>query len=220
MAIALTPFLAFLSFLPLPTILLHLLTVPELGRLIPSELVNALGTAMDVSVADGLTPEITNKLVEIAKPNSAFAKGQTSVAQKEALKNIFEALMSTDSAKYQSAVSDLIKRYQTADVKPSEQRLVELVKILNEQYPGDIGVLCVFMLNVVELEKGQAAFLGADEPHAYLKGGELAWYLPFLCSHIRHYRVHGHVRQRRPRGPDSQAARCPDSRLNVDLRIR
>ena len=54
----------------------------------------------------------------------------------------------------------------------SEKGLVDLAKMLNEQYPGDIGVLCVFLLNVVELKEGEAAFLGANMPHAYIKGGE------------------------------------------------
>jgi mannose-6-phosphate isomerase len=54
----------------------------------------------------------------------------------------------------------------------SEKGLVDLALMLNEQYPGDIGVLCVFLLNVVELKEGEAAFLGANMPHAYIKGGE------------------------------------------------
>jgi len=46
----------------------------------------------------------------------------------------------------------------------------ELAVRLNEQYPGDVGVFCVYLLNYVALEPGQALFLGANEPHAYLSG--------------------------------------------------
>jgi mannose-6-phosphate isomerase len=41
---------------------------------------------------------------------------------------------------------------------------------LEEQYPGDVGVWCVFFLNVVELVPGQALALDANIPHAYIKG--------------------------------------------------
>jgi len=84
--------------------------------------------------------------------------------------------MSTDEETYKKAVGELVKRYESKDedvkVVDSEKGLVDLALMLNEQYPGDIGVLCVFLLNVVELKEGEAAFLGANMPHAYIKGGE------------------------------------------------
>ena len=81
--------------------------------------------------------------------------------------------MSTKEEIYKKAVGDLVQRYQSKEeVVESEKGLVDLALMLNEQYPGDIGVLCVFLLNVVELKEGEAAFLGANMPHAYIKGGE------------------------------------------------
>ncbi len=41
---------------------------------------------------------------------------------------------------------------------------------LNSFYPNDIGIMCAIMLNVVELQPGQAMYLDAGELHAYLKG--------------------------------------------------
>lgn len=41
---------------------------------------------------------------------------------------------------------------------------------MNEHFPNDVGSLCLFFLNVIELEPGQAIFLPAKEPHAYLSG--------------------------------------------------
>ncbi|CAG8465361.1 7764_t:CDS:2 [Paraglomus brasilianum] len=46
----------------------------------------------------------------------------------------------------------------------------ELIVRLSTQYPGDIGVFAVLILNYVKLNPGQAIFLGANEPHAYLFG--------------------------------------------------
>jgi len=41
---------------------------------------------------------------------------------------------------------------------------------LQEMYPGDRGVLSLFFLNLVHLEPGEAIFIGAGEPHSYLRG--------------------------------------------------
>lgn len=41
---------------------------------------------------------------------------------------------------------------------------------LQKDFPNDIGTLSMFFLNLVQLEPGQAIFLKACEPHAYLAG--------------------------------------------------
>lgn len=46
----------------------------------------------------------------------------------------------------------------------------ELVLQLEKQYPGDIGVLSAFFFNYVKLKPGEALYLAANEPHAYLSG--------------------------------------------------
>ncbi len=48
----------------------------------------------------------------------------------------------------------------------------ELVRRLNSQFPGDIGCFCVFFLNFVQLQPGEALYLAPNEPHAYIWGGE------------------------------------------------
>lgn len=46
----------------------------------------------------------------------------------------------------------------------------ELILRVEKQYPGDIGVIAAFLLNQVKLNPGEALYLGADEPHAYIYG--------------------------------------------------
>ena len=46
----------------------------------------------------------------------------------------------------------------------------QLVLRLEKQYPADVGVIAAFFLNHVKLNPGEALFLGANEPHAYLSG--------------------------------------------------
>lgn len=41
---------------------------------------------------------------------------------------------------------------------------------LHDEYQDDIGCFCPFILNYVTLKPGEAIFLGANEPHAYLSG--------------------------------------------------
>ncbi|KAI9917891.1 hypothetical protein PsorP6_012939 [Peronosclerospora sorghi] len=48
--------------------------------------------------------------------------------------------------------------------------LEKLVLRLDDEYPGDIGCFCPFLLNYITLEPGEAMFLDANEPHAYLSG--------------------------------------------------
>jgi len=161
MAIALTPFRAFLNFLPLPNVLLHLLTVPELAKVVPRSKVEELAASIPVQLN-------VDDVTILAK---APALKKLSAKHKHALKGVFEALMSAPEDVYKAAVGDLVERYKARkDIAPSEEPLIPLVKLLHEQYPNDIGVLCAFLLNVVDCNVGEAIFLGANIPHAYISG--------------------------------------------------
>ena len=45
-----------------------------------------------------------------------------------------------------------------------------MVLSLEKQYPGDVGVLAAYFMNYVKLSPGEALYVGANEPHAYLSG--------------------------------------------------
>jgi mannose-6-phosphate isomerase len=59
------------------------------------------------------------------------------------------------------------ERYSNTD------QTFELVIRLNSEYPGDIGVLSPILLNVVQLNPGEAIHIPAGELHAYLEGAGL-----------------------------------------------
>ncbi|KAJ7066652.1 mannose-6-phosphate isomerase [Mycena amicta] len=144
MALALTEFAALCGFMPLPQIAEYLRSTPELTSLIP--------------------PAITTDFLALASsttPNGA--------AEKAALKNVFSAVMTADTTQVESQLDVLVARYNSRpkDIAPD---IVDLVLRLNSQFPGDIGVFCAFLLNYVHLSPGQAIFLGAGEPHAYIYG--------------------------------------------------
>ncbi|KAK4759668.1 hypothetical protein SAY87_022799 [Trapa incisa] len=56
--------------------------------------------------------------------------------------------------------------YQARELSDKEQ----LVLHLENQYPSDVGVISAFFLNYVKLNPGEALYLAANEPHAYLSG--------------------------------------------------
>lgn len=146
MAIALTPFTALCGFLPLPTIATYLSSTPEFAALIP--------------------PAIAQKFIEISNsPNP------TGPAEKAALKDLFAAVMTAEAALFTTELDKLIQRYTNDGESEAEKGVTELVLTLYTQFPGDIGIFCVFMLNYVKMNPGEAIFLSAGEPHAYISGG-------------------------------------------------
>jgi mannose-6-phosphate isomerase len=174
MAIALTPFRGFCGFLPLPQLLLLLSTIPEMRSLIGEAPLTALAKSVNVELSP-TSSELDEALVKMAKESvKGGSVEEMKPGQKEALKGVFEVLMKASESSVKDALKSLLARYtdSTKYATQAERDLVELVKELNSQFPDDVGVLCCFILNVVELEVGKSVFLKADEPHAYISGGE------------------------------------------------
>jgi len=85
----------------------------------------------------------------------------------DGLKNFFLALMTAPKEAQNEAVKEAVR----AACKPDDSDPVTpLIVKLNEKYPGDIGVLCAAMLNIVHLQPGQALYLPAGELHGYSEG--------------------------------------------------
>ncbi|KAF8798446.1 RmlC-like cupin [Phlegmacium glaucopus] len=142
MALAITSFHGLCGFRPLPEIAYYLNNAPELKALI--------------------LPPIINDFLSIS--GSSNPTGQ---AEKAALKNIFTSF---DDSKRVNCSRSTRSFSQTQATQMDDDDIVQLVLRLNEQFPGDIGLFCPFVLNYVRLDPGQAIFLGAGEPHAYIPG--------------------------------------------------
>lgn len=54
--------------------------------------------------------------------------------------------------------------------KKEDELLTKVFNHCNHYFPNDIGVLSIFFLNIIEMKPGQAIFLAANVPHAYLSG--------------------------------------------------
>ena len=144
MALAITPFQALCGFRPLSEIANILKNTPELQALIP--------------------PSIIDNFLVISASNA------TEQAEKLALKILFAALMTADKSVIHHQLDILVNRYESQVAQDND--IAQLVLKLNEQFPGDVGIFCPFLLNYVRLDPGQAIFLGAGEPHAYISGGK------------------------------------------------
>lgn len=60
-------------------------------------------------------------------------------------------------------------RHRTApQLRPHLRRCCGCVT--SGRYPGDVGVVAPYLLNTIVLKPGDAIFLAANEPHAYLSG--------------------------------------------------
>ncbi|MCS0033912.1 mannose-6-phosphate isomerase, class I [Vibrio parahaemolyticus] len=86
------------------------------------------------------------------------------------LEVFFIGILSLKGEAKEASIQGLIE-YAKAHQQPSiENDLGTLIMELNKSYPGDIGLFAPLMLNVLTLSPGEAMFLDARTPHAYLKG--------------------------------------------------
>lgn len=141
MTIALSEFEALSGFRPLDTIVAHLQAVPELAALV--------------------SEETRQRLV-------AASKSDDSKEQKAGLKQFFSEFIVAPK----DLVCEQIKRFEEriTTMNRTTSELEELCLRLNGQFPEEVGCFCVFLLNYLKLAPGEAIFLAANEPHAYLSG--------------------------------------------------
>ncbi|WP_428796388.1 mannose-6-phosphate isomerase, class I [Vibrio kasasachensis] len=98
---------------------------------------------------------------ELAALLAALVENQTA----QGLSDFFSALLSLDGESKDNALTALM-----AYANRSQDPLMALIVELETQYPGDIGLFVPLTLNIITLEPGQAMFLDAETPHAYIKG--------------------------------------------------
>lgn len=113
-------------------------------------------------------PEMLAGLAELncpalQQPLEAFG----SQPDTEGLRVFFAHIMNLSKAKQTLLIEEVIR---ASGLLERESVEVAWMRKLNNHYPGDIGVLCAFLLNVIRLEPGEAMFLPDGQLHAYLQG--------------------------------------------------
>ncbi|RKP15413.1 mannose-6-phosphate isomerase, partial [Piptocephalis cylindrospora] len=140
MTIALTPFRALCGFRPLVEVVDAAKKYSELAQILGPEHLRSLEEA---SVSQD---------AEVTRP---------------ALQAAFSRVMRADPAQVADLLEVLIERLAA---QSESSNLDRLLLLLAEQYPGDIGSFAAIFLNDIVLMPGDALFLAANEPHAYIAG--------------------------------------------------
>ncbi|XP_047311267.1 mannose-6-phosphate isomerase 2-like [Impatiens glandulifera] len=89
---------------------------------------------------------------------------------KSVLRSVFTQIMSASDSVVSKALSAIRSRLHESSKEGKLTEKEKLVLKLEKQYPYDVGVIAAFLFNHVKLKPGQALYLGASEPHAYLSG--------------------------------------------------
>ncbi|KAI0233694.1 Mannose-6-phosphate isomerase [Lamellibrachia satsuma] len=144
-AIALTSFDALCGFRPYNEIAEFLTYIPELETVVGrenSEAFKAVASEVPVSMT----------------------------ALADALQRCFTALMTCDVTALHVQLKNLMQRANKENPYQSGRLQSDLLVKLHSQFPGDVGCFVIYFLNRITLQPGEAIFLEAGLPHAYLYG--------------------------------------------------
>ena len=112
-------------------------------------------------------PAILALFDAMALPALAELTAALRQSQDEAgLQHFFHQMLILDGARKEEALTGLLA-YAAAR---QDDETFALITSLAAQYPGDVGLFSPLLLNVVTLKPGQAMFLDACTPHAYVRG--------------------------------------------------
>lgn len=145
LAIALTPFVGLCGFRPITEIADYFQRIEELR--------NVVG------------PQLCVKLMT----NSRSLTPQTHC---EAMRATFSGLIEKEKETVKIELEKLVKKVQAMKKKGEDisPYVGDILLKLHEEFPGDAGAFAIYFLNVVRLQPGEAMFLRARIPHAYLSG--------------------------------------------------
>ncbi|WP_429099588.1 mannose-6-phosphate isomerase, class I [Aeromonas rivipollensis] len=112
-------------------------------------------------------PAILALFDAMALPALAELTAALRQSQDEAgLQHFFHQMLILDGARKEAALAGLLA-YAAAR---QDDETFALITSLAAQYPGDVGLFSPLLLNVVTLQPGQAMYLDACTPHAYVRG--------------------------------------------------
>ncbi len=149
MAIAITAFEGFCGFRPLEEITEFLNNVPELVELVGEQ--------------------------EAENFKSVVSQTESVDQKKKALQSLFAKVMNTSPEKIADESVKLVERAKSEGARfggsAGGEPIANLILRLNEQFPKDVGLFCgCLLLNYVTLNPGEAVYMQANYPHAYISG--------------------------------------------------
>ncbi|MFI8594548.1 mannose-6-phosphate isomerase, class I [Microbacterium sp. NPDC078428] len=127
-----------------------------------SDTFEALAGFRSVADLDSLLSSLAGVASEIASLRSRLLTGDPAATLREAVRD----LLSGDASELAAEVSRAVAE---TDGGPFADDVAALAR-LEQAYPGDPGVGVALLLNRVVLSRGEAIFVPAGVPHAYLSG--------------------------------------------------
>lgn len=152
MAIAVTDFEGFCGFKPLSELAHTLQLIPELHEIVGGK--------------------VADKFINGIKPDAQLGS-EDDKNNRKLLQEVFGAVMNASDEVIKTKADELVKRTKSdpAVFKAISSDLPDLIQRLSKQFPGDVGLFCgCLLLNHVRLQSGEAMFLQAKDPHAYISG--------------------------------------------------
>jgi len=116
-------------------------------------------------------PEMTDFIGRSIFNRSMRSIEPSSQGQRELVRELYSTLLIrsvTHGLELEQSINQLNERLcRSRKLRLEEELFIEL----REKYTGpDVGLFTIFLLNLIQLKKGQGVFLKAGIPHAYLKG--------------------------------------------------
>ncbi len=108
--------------------------------------------------------EIVSLLQPVAGAHTAIAHFLQQ-PDDDRLKQLFASLLALEGEEKSRALAILKSAIETQEGEPWQT-----IRLIAEFYPDDSGLFSPLLLNVVKLNPGEAMFLFAETPHAYLQG--------------------------------------------------
>ncbi|MBT1726914.1 mannose-6-phosphate isomerase [Enterobacter quasimori] len=108
--------------------------------------------------------EIVSLLQPVAGANKAIAHFLEN-PNADALSQLFASLLNMQGEEKSHALAVLKAALNSQQGEPWET-----IRLISQFYPDDSGLFSPLLLNVVKLNPGEAMFLFAETPHAYLQG--------------------------------------------------
>jgi len=169
MALALsTPFEALCGFAPQEEIVYALENIPEILQCCyDNSNSNNSGDGLPSSSPSPFSPSSSSSVKEMVE--ALISSKEPGPHRKSALQTVFTAVLTANQSTVTSAVSSLCTRLSSKPESETTPR-EKLTLRLNQQYPGDVGILSAWFLNYMVLSAGEAIYLAANEPHAYISG--------------------------------------------------
>jgi mannose-6-phosphate isomerase len=96
-----------------------------------------------------------------------FRDSNTQEQAEKSLKTLIRAFLNLPEEKISSTIEEIVKKLEAKTEKILRD---EILLRLNKEFPLDMGILFTFFLEYVILKPGECLVMGANEPHAYLKG--------------------------------------------------